>query len=117
MQCSVQSEPAKEGATVSVQKPAHCDATLQVPVLQAVVASQPDALLMVPDDGSALQTPIEQAKAAGIKTVLVKGDPTSASISTGYTIITQANLSTAPGQGRDLQGPLLRAAGRCLIDD
>jgi ribose transport system substrate-binding protein len=71
MQCGIQAQAKAEGATVSVQGPAKFDATLQVPVLQSVVASKPDAILIAPDDASALQTPIEQARAAGIKVVLV----------------------------------------------
>jgi ribose transport system substrate-binding protein len=44
---------------------------LQTPILQSVIASKPDAILIAPTDVSAMQQPIAQAKAQGIKVVLV----------------------------------------------
>ncbi len=40
-------------------------------MLQSVIASKPDAILIAPTDVSAMQQPIAQAKAQGIKIVLV----------------------------------------------
>lgn len=71
MQCGIQAEAQKEGATVKTQAPQKFDPTLQTPVLQSVIASHPDALLIAPTDVSAMQAPIEQAKQQGIKVVLV----------------------------------------------
>ena len=59
------------GATVKVQAPQKFDPTLQTPILQSVIASKPDALLIAPTDVSAMQAPIAQAKQQGIKVVLV----------------------------------------------
>ncbi|MGI8697170.1 MAG: ABC transporter substrate-binding protein [Mycobacteriales bacterium] len=71
MACSVKAEAKKEGATVSVQGPKAFDPTQQTPVLQSVIASKPDAILIAPTDVSAMQQPIAQAKSQGIKIVLV----------------------------------------------
>jgi ribose transport system substrate-binding protein len=59
------------GATVKTQGPQKFDATLQTPIVQGVVASKPDALIIAPTDVSAMQAPIQQAVDRGIKVVLV----------------------------------------------
>jgi ribose transport system substrate-binding protein len=71
MECGIKDEAAKEGATVTTQGAQKFDPTLQTPVLQSVIASKPDAILIAPTDVSAMQQPIAQAKAQGIKIVLV----------------------------------------------
>jgi ribose transport system substrate-binding protein len=71
MQCGIQAEAQKEGATVKVQAPQKFDPTLQTPILQSVISSKPDAILIAPTDVSAMQAPIAQAKQQGIKVVLV----------------------------------------------
>jgi len=71
MQCGAQDEAAKLGVTVNTQGPQKFDPTLQKPIVDSVVASKPDALLVAPTDVQAMQKPLEQAAAAGIKVVLV----------------------------------------------
>jgi ribose transport system substrate-binding protein len=71
MECGIKEEAAKQGASVTVQGAQKFDPTLQTPVLQSVIASKPDAILIAPTDVSAMQQPIAQAKAQGIKIVLV----------------------------------------------
>ena len=71
MQCGAQEEASKLGVTVNTQGPQKFDPTLQRPILDSIVASRPDALLIAPTDVQALQQPLEQAAAAGIKVVLV----------------------------------------------
>ena len=71
MGCGVAEAAAKAGATVTTQGGAKWDATVQKPVLDSVIASKPDAILIAPNDKTALQKPIESAIAAGIKVVLV----------------------------------------------
>ena len=81
MGCGVAAAAAKGGATITTQGAAKWDATVQIPVLNTVVASKPDAILIAPNDTNALQKPIEAAIAAGIKVVLVDttiGDPSKA---------------------------------------
>jgi ribose transport system substrate-binding protein len=71
MQCGAQEEAAKLGVTVNTQGPQKFDPTLQRPILDSIIASKPDALLIAPTDVQALQQPLEQAAAAGVKVVLV----------------------------------------------
>ena len=71
MGCGVAAAAAKDGATITTQGGAKWDATIQMPVLDSVIASKPDAILIAPNDKTALQKPIEAAIAAGIKVVLV----------------------------------------------
>lgn len=81
MGCGVAAAAAKGGATITTQGAAKWDATVQIPVLNTVVASKPDAILIAPNDMTVLQKPIESAIAAGIKVVLVDttiGDPSKA---------------------------------------
>ncbi len=71
MQCGVEAEAKKLGATVEVQGPQKFDPTLQKPIVDSVVASKPDALLVAPTDVTAMQAPLKAAADAGIKVVLV----------------------------------------------
>jgi ribose transport system substrate-binding protein len=71
MQCGAQDEAAKLGVTLNTQGPQKFDPTLQKPILDSIVASKPDALLVAPTDVQAMQQPLQQAAAAGIKVVLV----------------------------------------------
>jgi ribose transport system substrate-binding protein len=71
MQCGIEAEAKAAGATVKTQGAAKFDPTLQRPVVQSVVASKPDALIIAPTDVSAMQQPIAEAKSQGIKVILV----------------------------------------------
>jgi len=71
MQCGIQDEAKKVGATVKTQGPEKFDPTLQKPIVDSVVASKPDAILVAPTDVSAMQAPLKAAADAGIKVVLV----------------------------------------------
>jgi ribose transport system substrate-binding protein len=71
MQCGIEAAAKKEGVTVSTQGPEKFDPTLQKPIVDSVVASKPDALLVAPTDVSAMQAPLKAAADAGIKVVLV----------------------------------------------
>ena len=71
MQCGIEAAAKKAGATVSTQGPEKFDPTLQKPIVDSVVSSKPDALLVAPTDVSAMQAPLKAAADAGIKVVLV----------------------------------------------
>lgn len=71
MECGVLAEAEKLGYTVDTQGPTKFDPTLQQPIVDSVVASKPDALLVAPTDVTAMQRPLEAAAEAGIKVVLV----------------------------------------------
>jgi len=71
MNCGAQEEAKKQGVTVEFQGPDQFDASLQTPIVNAVAASKPDALLIAPTDTKAMYAPIKQVADAGTKVVLV----------------------------------------------
>ena len=71
MQCGIEAEAKKVGATVNTQGPAKFDPTLQKPIVDSVVVSKPNAMLIAPTDVAAMQAPLKAAAAADIKVVLV----------------------------------------------
>jgi len=71
MQCGAQQAAQAAGAILEVAAPDEFDASLQTPVVNAVVAKKPDAILVAPTDTKAMIPPLTQAKAAGIKLVFV----------------------------------------------
>jgi ribose transport system substrate-binding protein len=71
MQCGAQEAAKAAGATLDVAAPDEFDASLQTPVVNAVVAKKPDAILIAPTDTQAMIPPLTQAKQAGIKLVFV----------------------------------------------
>jgi ribose transport system substrate-binding protein len=71
MQCGAQVAARAAGARLSVQGPEEFDAAQQTQILNAVVAEQPDAILIAPTDVKAMIPPLRQAKDAGIKIVTV----------------------------------------------
>ena len=71
MECGAREAAEELGVSLDVQGAEEFDPTLQTPVLEAVIASQPDAILIAPTDVTAMQAPIQQAVDAGITVVLV----------------------------------------------
>lgn len=70
MECGVRAAAEELGAEVSVQGPQRWDPALQQPILTSVAANDPDAILIAPNDVTALQRPLEEA-AADSEIVLV----------------------------------------------
>lgn len=70
MECGVRAAAEELGAEVSVQGPQRWDPALQQPIVSSVAASGPDAILIAPNDVTALQRPLEEA-AKNSKIVLV----------------------------------------------
>jgi len=59
------------GVTVKTQGPQKFDPTLQKPILDSVVATKPDAIMIAPTDVTAMQGPLQAAASSGIKVILV----------------------------------------------
>jgi ribose transport system substrate-binding protein len=59
------------GITVEFQGAEEFNPTLQIPVLEAVIASQPDAILIAPTDVTQLIEPLRRASDAGIPVITV----------------------------------------------
>ena len=71
MECGAKEAAAKAGATLDVQGPDKFDATLQNPMLDAVSAAKPDALLVAPNDVKASTPSLKRIQDGGAKVVLV----------------------------------------------
>jgi ribose transport system substrate-binding protein len=82
MACGAQAAAKAIGnVKVDVQGPAKFDASLQIPILNAIVAKKPNVIMMAPTDTKALIAPMKAAKAAGIKVIEVDTHVTDPSIS------------------------------------
>jgi ribose transport system substrate-binding protein len=91
MECGATEAAEAAGATLEVQGPDRFDATLQNPMLDAVAAQQPDALLVAPNDVTASAPPLKRIQDAGTQVVLVDTIVTDPSIGVSR-IATDNNL-------------------------
>jgi ribose transport system substrate-binding protein len=80
MNCGAQAEAQKLGVSLNFQGPDQFDPSLQTPVVNAVAAKKPDAVLIAPTDTKAMFAPINQLKQNGAKIVLVDTTLDDASI-------------------------------------
>src|SRR3954466_8247550 len=71
MNCGAQAKAKELGVTLDFQGPQEFDAAQQTPIVNAVAAKKPDAVLIAPTDTKALYAPIKQMADAGTKIVLV----------------------------------------------
>lgn len=71
MECGAREAATAAGVTLDVQGPDKFDATMQNPMLDAVAASKPDALLVAPNDRVASAGPLLNIQSLGTKIVLV----------------------------------------------
>lgn len=71
MNCGAKAEAQAKGATLDFQGPDQFDASQQTPIVNAVQAKKPDAVLIAPTDTRALYAPIKQLADNGSKVVLV----------------------------------------------
>jgi ribose transport system substrate-binding protein len=80
MNCGAQAEAKKLGVSLDFQGPDQFSPNLQTPVVNAVAAKKPDAVLVAPTDSKAMFAPINQLKQGGSKIVLVDTTLDDASI-------------------------------------
>jgi len=71
MNCGAQAKAKELGVTLDFQGPQEFDAAQQTPIVNAVAAKKPDAVLVAPTDTKALYAPIKQMADNGTKIVLV----------------------------------------------
>src|SRR6476469_1759057 len=71
MNCGAQAKAKELGVTLDFQGPDKFDAGLQTPVVNAVAAKKPDAVLVAPTDTKAMVAPIKQLSDNGSKGALV----------------------------------------------
>ena len=71
MNCGAQAKAKELGVQLDFQGPQNFAAAEQTPIVNAVTAKKPDAVLIAPTDTKALYAPIKQLADAGTKIVLV----------------------------------------------
>jgi len=71
MNCGAQAKAKELGVTLDFQGPQNFAPAEQTPIVNAVAAKKPDAVLIAPTDTKALYAPIKQMADAGTKIVLV----------------------------------------------
>ena len=71
MNCGAQAKAKELGVTLDFQGPDKFDAGLQTPIVNAVAAKKPDAVLVAPTDTKAMYAPIKQLADGGAKIALV----------------------------------------------
>jgi ribose transport system substrate-binding protein len=71
MNCGAQAEAKKLGVNLNFQGPDKFDPAQQTPIVNAVAAKKPDAVLIAPTDTKAMFAPIKQLADGGSKIVLV----------------------------------------------
>lgn len=114
MECGVRAAAADLGGiNVSVQGPQKWDPALQQPIVSSVVATEPDAILIAPNDVSALQRPLEEA-AKTSKIVLV--DTTIEDPSIAVTHIASDNIGGGAAAFEAIQ-KLVPEGGKVLVID
>jgi ribose transport system substrate-binding protein len=90
MECGAQAEAKKLGAKLTVNGPADFSPSEQAPILNAVAATKPDALMVAPTDAKALDPELNRIQTAGTKIVFV--DTTSSDASLGVSRISTDNV-------------------------
>jgi ribose transport system substrate-binding protein len=90
MECGAKQEAKKLGVNLKVTGPSDFTVALQKPLIDAAVATKPDALLVAPTDASALDPDLRQVQSNGSKLVFV--DTASSDTSLGVSRISSNNL-------------------------
>lgn len=112
MECGALEAAEEFGVNLDVQGAPQFSPTEQVPVLEAVIASGPDAILIAPTDVDALQAPLETAVDAGIVVVLV--DTTLSDPSLAVSQIASDNLEGGRLAAEAL-GELMGGEGAAMV--
>jgi ribose transport system substrate-binding protein len=84
MECGAQAEAKALGVTLTVNGPTDFSASEQAPILNAVAASKPDALIVAPTDTKALNPELSRISAGGTKLVFVDTTTTNPSIAVSH---------------------------------
>src|SRR5436190_6776434 len=112
MNCGAQAEAKKQGVSLSFQGPDMFDPSLQTPIVNAVAAKKPDAILVAPTDTKAMFAPIKQAS-QNSKIVLV--DTTLDDASMAVSQIASNNLAGGQAAGTELSKLIGSAGGKVMV--
>jgi ribose transport system substrate-binding protein len=106
-------EAQKLGATVNWQAPTSFDPSLQIPILDSVLASKPDFLIVHPTDKNALVATIKKFKDAGIPVITTGADLVDKTVRLGY--IATDNIGGGALEATFLADALGAAGGKVIL--
>jgi ribose transport system substrate-binding protein len=112
MGCGAKAEAGKLGYSITVQGPADFAAPEQIPIVNAVTAQKPGAVLIAPTDTHALIAPMNAMKAAGIKVVQV--DTTVADKSIAAASVSSNNIEGG-AKAADEMAKLIGGKGSVVV--
>jgi len=112
MGCGAKAEAAKLGYSINVQGPADFAAPEQIPIVNAVTAQHPGAVLIAPTDTHALIAPMNAMKSAGIKVVQV--DTTVADTSIAAASVSSDNVQGG-AKAADEMAKLIGGKGSVVV--
>ncbi len=84
VECGAKLEAEVKGVNLDVQGPAQFDAALQIPIVNAVAAKSPQAIIIAPNDSGALMPPLKAAVDGGAKLVLFDTNLDDTSLAAGH---------------------------------
>ena len=114
MGCGAEEAAQRLGVDLEITGPDEFAADAQTPVLNAVVAKQPDAILIAPTDSKAMFAPIQQAAQAGIKIILV--DTTLENPDVAESQIASDNVLGGRMAGEELL-ELIGGSGKVMVEN
>jgi len=112
MNCGAQAEAKAKGVSLDFQGPDEFDASQQTPIVNAVAAKKPDAVLIAPTDTKAMYAPIKQLSDNGSKVVLV--DTTLDDPSMAVSQISSDNLKGGQTAASEL-AKLIGGSGKVMV--
>ena len=84
IECGAKLEAAATGVNLEVQAPTAFDASLQIPIVNAIAATTPDAVIIAPNDSEALYQPLSDLVDGGSQLVLVDTNLADTSLAAGH---------------------------------
>jgi ribose transport system substrate-binding protein len=112
MNCGAQAEAKAKGVSLDFQGPDQFDPSQQTPIVNAVAAKKPDAVLVAPTDTKAMYAPIKQLSDNGSKVVLV--DTTLDDPSMAVSQIASDNLKGGQVAAQELS-KLIGGSGKVMV--
>jgi ribose transport system substrate-binding protein len=106
MECGAMAEAKKLGAHLTVNGPADFSVSEQAPILNAVAAAKPDALIVAPTSATALDPELQRIQSGGTKLIFVDTDSSNTAL--GLSRITSDNV----GGGKLAADSLAAAIGK-----
>jgi ribose transport system substrate-binding protein len=112
MQCGAKEQAAKLGVNLEVTAPDQFDASQQTPIVNAVAAKKPGAVLIAPTDAVAMRAPIKNLVSGGAKVVEVDTALQDTSVSNAH--VTTDNQAAGKAAA-DKFNEILGGKGRILV--